>query len=121
MPKSAEENSSNIDFYIAATSAVARPVLAEIRRRVKRAIPTATETIGYKMPAFRMEKIFFYFAAFKGHIGIYPPLNQDKALIKQLQPYRNEKGNLRFPLDEPMPYELIVQVAEALKKEYAEQ
>lgn len=119
MPKSSTDQSSDIDFYVAAAPAVARPLLAEIRRQVQRALPTATETISYRMPAFKLGKVFFYYAAFKEHIGIYPPVKEDQALVKVLQPYRNEKGNLRFPMDEPLPYDLIVRVAKALAKEYS--
>ena len=62
---------------------------------------------------------FFYFAAFKKHIGIYPPVTQDAQLIQELAPYRGEKGNLSFPLGEPLPIDLIGRVAVALSREYA--
>jgi uncharacterized protein YdhG (YjbR/CyaY superfamily) len=71
------------------------------------------------MPAYRSGKVFFCFAAFKNHIGIYPPVHKDAALIRELAEYRNEKGNLSFPLTRPMPYELIGRVAVALATEYS--
>jgi uncharacterized protein YdhG (YjbR/CyaY superfamily) len=110
---------TNIDEYIATVSPTARPMLEEIRRLVKRLVPGAEETIGYQMPAFRLGRIFIYFAAFKKHIGIYPPVKGDRDLADALLPYRGEKGNLRFPLDQPMPYDLIRRVIEALWREHA--
>lgn len=60
-----------------------------------------------------------YCAAFKRHIGIYPPVRADARLRAALRPYANAKGNLSFPLDEPMPMALIARVAKALAKQYA--
>lgn len=108
-----------MDGYIEAASPEARPVLAEIRQLVERVVPDATPTISYQIPAFRRERVFIYFAAFKSHIGIYPPLQGDDALEPDLLPYRGEKGNLRFPLSKPVPYALIERVVEALAQQYA--
>ncbi len=108
---------ADIDAALAAATPEAAAVLAEIRRRVKAAVPDAAECIGYQMPAFRLKRIFFYFAAFKKHIGVYPPLRGDAALGAECAPYRNEKGNLAFPLDRPIPYDLIQRVAVALAAE----
>ncbi len=82
-------------------------------------VPEAVETISYQMPAFRLKRIFFYFAAFKKHIGVYPPVSGDDDLMQALLPYRNDKGNLKFPLDQPMPYDLIGRVAEALARQHS--
>jgi uncharacterized protein YdhG (YjbR/CyaY superfamily) len=71
------------------------------------------------MPAFRDKRIFFYFAVFKKHIGIYPPVSRDAALIRELEPFRGEKGNLSFAHHQPLPIELIGRVAVALHREYA--
>jgi uncharacterized protein YdhG (YjbR/CyaY superfamily) len=110
---------ADIDAYIAAADPAARPVLREIRRVVKLAVPQAQETISYKMPAFKSKRIFFYFAAFRKHVGVYPPVKGDKQLKKELQPFSNDKGNLKFPLNAPMPYELIARVATALFIQYS--
>ena len=109
----------DIDAYIASASPEVRKILEEIRQVVRVAMPAATETISYQMPAFKLDRVFFYFAAFKKHIGVYPPVKGDRELQKQLLPYRGDKGNLRFPLREPIPYELIGRVASALSKEYS--
>ncbi len=110
---------TSIDGYIASAPAHVRDALQEIRRVVKARVPAATETISYQVPAFRLGKVFFYFAAFKKHIGVYPPVKGDKDLRNALLQYRGEKGNLKFPLDEPMPYDLIGRVASALSREHS--
>jgi uncharacterized protein YdhG (YjbR/CyaY superfamily) len=110
---------SSVDDYLAEAAADARPVLKKIRAIVNAVAPQAQETISYQMPAFRRGRVFIYFAAFKSHIGIYPPVKGSAALEKALQRYRGEKGNLKFPLDRPMPYGLIKRVVIALKRQYA--
>lgn len=107
----------DIDEYIAAAAPDAQAILTEIRQLVKTAVPDAVETISYQMPAFKRKRIFFYFAAFKKHIGIYPPVQGDEELQQALLPFRGEKGNLKFPLDQPIPYDLIRRVAETLAQE----
>lgn len=109
-------SAASIDDYIASSAPEARPVLRKIRSIVKDAVPDADETISYRMPAFRTEGVFIYFAAFKHHIGVYPPLRGDERLEKALLPYRGDKGNLKFPLDQPMPYTLIGRVAKSLAR-----
>jgi uncharacterized protein YdhG (YjbR/CyaY superfamily) len=109
---------ATIDEYLALAPENVRPILARIRQVVAEAVPSATECISYKMPAFRLNKTFLYFAAFKGHVGLYPPVSGSPTLQRKLARYRGEKGNLRFPLNEPMPYELIGEVAKALAREF---
>lgn len=108
---------SGIDDYIAAQAGAVRPVLHRIRAIVREEAPHARETISYRMPAFMLGGALVYFAAFKKHIGIYPPVHGDAALLRALAPYRGEKGNLSFPLAEAMPYELIRRVARQRVKE----
>jgi len=98
---------ANIDEYIAAAAPAARPLLKEIRRVIRVAAPEAEELISYRMPAFRQHGILIYFAAFKHHIGVFPPVPGDAKLEQALEPYLGPKGNLRFPLDRPIPYALI--------------
>ncbi|TDP60594.1 hypothetical protein DES47_11515 [Roseateles toxinivorans] len=62
------------------------------------------------MPAVKQNGVLVYFAAFKNHIGVYPPITGDARLQKAIAPYAGEKGNLRFPLDKPMPYDLISRI-----------
>lgn len=102
------------DEYIASAPEEVQGILRRIQRDVQRAVPRALPCISYTMPAFRLGKVFFYFAAFKKHIGIYPPVPSDSPLAEKLAPFRGPKGNLTFPLSQPIPYPLITQVARAL-------
>jgi uncharacterized protein YdhG (YjbR/CyaY superfamily) len=111
---------ANIDEYIAVSAPEVRDILSKIREDAKQAVPTAQECISYNLPALKQKRVFFYFAAFKKHIGVYPPVKSDVALIKELQPYRNEKGNLSFQLSQPIPFAIIAKVALTLSKEYNE-
>jgi uncharacterized protein YdhG (YjbR/CyaY superfamily) len=98
---------NSIDEYIASSPPSVQPILRKIRQTVRSAAPKATETISYRMPAFRLHGILIYFAAFKEHIGLYPPVSGGTGLMKQLRRYAGAKGNLKFPLDKPIPYALI--------------
>lgn len=106
------------EAYFASVSPGARSLLEAIQARVEALIPDARPCIAYNMPAYRAKRVFFHFAACKKHIGIYPPVTQDAELIGELAPFRGEKGNLSFPLNQPLPIELIGRVALALHGEY---
>ena len=108
---------STHDEYFASVPDAARRLLAQVQAKVEQVVPSAERCISYNMPAFRRGKIFFYFAAFKKHISIYPPVTRDAGLIAELRVYRGPKGNLSFPSDEPLPLELIGRVAAALARE----
>lgn len=101
-----------IDEYIAIAPAEVRPILERIRAIIRDVAPDAEEVISYRMPAFRLNGILVYFAAFKRHIGMFPPVSGDATLEKKLAPYAGPKGNLRFPLDRPMPYALIERIVQ---------
>lgn len=109
----------SIDAYIAAQGGAVQPVLQRIRAILREEAPHAVEAISYRMPAFMQGGALIYFAAFRKHIGIYPPVHGDAALLDALAPYRGPKGNLSFPLDQPMPYELIRRVARQRVQENA--
>src|SRR5580658_198668 len=97
----------NIDEYIASFPPDVQEILERIRLTVRNAAPQAQEAISYKIPAFRLNGVLVYFAAFKKHIGFYPPVRGDAKLARAASPYAGEKGNLRFPFDRRIPYELI--------------
>ena len=99
-----------IDDYIEACPRNVQSILQRIRLIVQDAAPEAMEVISYRMPAFKLNGIVIYFAAFKSHIGIFPPIKGDPKLLKALAKYAGPKGNLRFPLDAPIPYGLIKRV-----------
>ena len=101
---------TNIDDYIAQFSPEVQETLEEIRLTIRRAAPDAQETISYQIPAFTLNGALVYFAAFKSHIGFYPPVKGDARLEKAVSPYAGEKGNLRFPLNKPIPYALIERI-----------
>jgi uncharacterized protein YdhG (YjbR/CyaY superfamily) len=107
-----------IDEYIAEFPPKIRSVLNKIKATVKKAAPQAEEKISYRMPAFFLNGVLIYFAAFKNHIGVYPPVRGDEKLIRAIARHRCEKGNLKFPLDEPIPYGLIGRI---VKSRVAEQ
>ena len=92
-------------------------VLRRIRATVRKAVPGAEETISYQMPAFKQHGILVYFAAWKKHIGLYPPISGDKALEKAAARYAGPKGNLQFPLDEPIPHNLIERIVKLRVKQ----
>lgn len=106
--------------YLASVPPAARDALKSIQAAVEAAVPSASRCISYKMPAYRDGHVFIYFASFKRHIGVYPPVMDDAPLIKALEPYRGSKGNLAFPLNQPLPLPLIRRVAIALHMGYAD-
>ena len=101
----------SIDDYIAAFPPDVRKILQKVRTTIRVAAPDAEEVISYRMPAFRGQGVLLYFAAFKHHIGLFPPVSGDERLERAMAPYAGEKGNLRFPLERPIPYGLIARIA----------
>lgn len=107
----------SLEEYLGSVPPDVRGILEGIRAIVERTVPGAEATLSYQRPAFKTERVFLYVAGFKRHIGIYPPVRGDDALESALRPYRGPKGNLRVPLDAPMPYALIGRVVEALARQ----
>jgi uncharacterized protein YdhG (YjbR/CyaY superfamily) len=106
------ETAESMDDYISRFAPDVAEVLSRIRQTVRSAAPNAVETISYGMPTFRLDKAILHFGVFKGHIGIYPPV-READLSERAAPYRGEKGNLRLPLDQPIPYALIADIVKA--------
>ena len=100
----------DVDEYIAAFPPRVQAILKKVRATIRKAAPEAKETISYRIPAFTLDGVLIYYAAFKNHIGLYPPIRGDARLEKAVAPYAGEKGNLRFPLDEAIPYALIERI-----------
>lgn len=98
---------ATIDEYISGFAPDAQALLEQVRQAVHAAAPGAREVISYRIPAFKQHGILVYFAAFKKHIGFYPPVRGDAELEEAVAPYAGEKGNLRFSMDRPLPLELI--------------
>ena len=106
-----------IDECISAFSREVQAVLQKVRQAVSSAAPGAQETISYRIPAFKLNGMLVYFAAFTKHIGFYPPIRGDSRLEKAVSRYAGEKGNLRFPLDQPIPYGLIKRITKLRVKQ----
>lgn len=110
---------TDIDGYISQFPAHTQVVLRDVRETIRRAAPDAEETISYRMPAFRQHGILVYFAAWKTHVGLYPPISGDRGVEKAVARYAGPKGNLLFPLDEPMPLALIERIVRLRVKQDA--
>ena len=100
----------DIDEYISQFPPDVQEILSNICTTIHNAAPDATEVISYQMPAFRQHGILVYFAAWKEHIGLYPPISGDAAIEKAVAQYAGPKRNLQFPLDKPIPYNLIKRI-----------
>jgi uncharacterized protein YdhG (YjbR/CyaY superfamily) len=108
--ESARIKYNDIDSYIASFPEEIRKLLEQIRVAIRKAAPDAKETISYGMPAFEQNGILVYFAAFKNHIGFYPTASGVEAFKNDLSLYEGSKGTVRFPLDKPIPVELITRI-----------
>ncbi len=108
----ADKTPETIDQYIATFPPDIQAILQKIRATVSKALPKAQEKISYRIPAFWHDGDIIYFAAFKQHIGLYPPV-RDPKLKKEVARYAGPKGNLQFPLTERIPYALIARIAKA--------
>ena len=107
----------DIDAYILRFPTDVQEILRKVRETIRTAAPKAKEVISYQMPAFRQHGILVYFAAWKKHIGLYPPISGDVAIAKAVAKYVGPKGNLQFPLDEPIPYNLIKRIVKLRVKQ----
>ena len=100
-----------IDEYIKSFPEETQKILVAIRETIKKAAPDTEEVISYRMPTFKLKgKNFVHFAAFKSHIGFYPIPSGIEAFKEELSPYKQGKGSVQFPLDQPIPYELISRI-----------
>src|ERR1035441_1831878 len=95
---------STIDDYIAGASAKVRPILKKIRDAVRKAVPEAEEKISYRIPAFTANGIVLFFAAFKDHIGIYPPVRGDASLQRALARYCRGAMGIVVPVGAHRPH-----------------
>ncbi len=107
----------NIDEYIAGFPPDVQKILEKIRVTIRKAAPDAQEKISYKMPTFTLNGNLVYFAAFKNHIGFYPIPTGVEKFKKELSVYEQGKGSVQFPLDKPIPYELITKIVKFRVKE----
>lgn len=109
---------NSIDEYIAEFSPETQRVLEEVRAVIKAVAPGATETISYAIPTFDLNgKHLVHFAGYKSHIGLYPGASGIEAFREELESYKSAKGSVQFPLDQPMPTDLIRRIVEFRVKE----
>jgi uncharacterized protein YdhG (YjbR/CyaY superfamily) len=99
-----------IDEYIKASPENIQIILEKMRQIIRKAAPGAIEVISYQMPAFKLNGNLVYFAAFKNHIGFYPTPSGIEFFKKELSPYIKGKGSVQFPLDKPIPYDLVEKI-----------
>ncbi len=109
-----------IDEYIAGFPPDIQVILQKIRTTIRKVAPEAEEKISYQMPTFTQKGNLVHFAAFKNHIGFYPTPSGTEEFWKELSGYKGGKGSIRFPLDQPIPYDLISKIVKFRVKENLE-
>ena len=107
-----------IDDYIQGFPTDVQNILEKMRQTIRKAAPEAVEAISYQMPTFKLNgKNLVHFAAFKNHIGFYPIPSGIEAFRRELSPYKQGKGSVQFPLDKPVPYDLVDKIVRFRVKE----
>jgi uncharacterized protein YdhG (YjbR/CyaY superfamily) len=99
-----------IDDYIFNQPAEFRPLLEQMRQIIKAVVPQATEAMKYGIPTFVLNGNLVHFAIYKNHIGFYPTPSGINAFKSELKPYKFSKGAIQFPIDKPLPDELITKI-----------
>ena len=112
----------SVDEYIATQPADTQAILERVRSTIRKAVPTAEETISYGMPTYERDGTYIiYFAGWKQHYSLYPATRRLVAALRdELAPYAVNKGTIRFPISEPVPVKLIGHIARFLAEEAAE-
>jgi len=106
-----------IDEYIESFEPEIKKTLIELRNFIKSKVPEATEKISYGMPTFYLHGNLIHFAAFKNHYSIFPSPSGIDVFEKELTPYRTGKGTLSFPINKPLPWDIIEKILEYRIKE----
>lgn len=113
-----DESTSNvIDEYIANFPKDVQEILQKVRQTIREAAPDAQEKINYGIPTFTLNGNLVHFAGFKNHIGYYPTPSGIEKFKKELSKYEGAKGSVQFPLDQPIPYDLISKITKFRVKE----
>jgi len=105
-----ENTASTVDRYLADFPPETKSLLNQLRETIKKAVPEAEEVISYQMPAYKFHGMLVYFAGCKNHIGFYPTSSGIANFKKELSTYKSSKGSVQFPLDQPLPLELIAEI-----------
>jgi uncharacterized protein YdhG (YjbR/CyaY superfamily) len=116
-----KEQFRTMDEYIGSFPEDVQIILEKMRQTIREAAPGAVEAISYRMPTFKLNgKNLVHFAAFQHHIGFYPIPSGIVAFEKELSPYKQGKGSVQFPLDQPIPYDLVKKIVEYRVRETLE-
>lgn len=107
----------SIDDYIAAFPNPTRKLLQQVRAAIRAAAPGAEESISYNMPAYKLNGPLVYFAGYENHIGLYALPSGNAAFKRELAAYKQGKGSIQFPVNEPLPVELITKIVKFRVKE----
>jgi uncharacterized protein YdhG (YjbR/CyaY superfamily) len=107
----------SVDDYISTFPENVQCILEEVRKAIREVVSEAEETISYQMPAFKLNGILVWYAAYKNHIGFYPRVSAIEAFKDKLSRYQVSKGTVQFPLNEPMPVDLIKEMVRFRVKE----
>ena len=107
---SSKSNIKTIDEYISQFPEDIRNILNKIRMTIKESAPDLKETINYGIPTFKLKGNLVHFAAFKEHIGFYPTPSGINAFKNELSSYDTSKGSIKFPLEKPIPFDLIQKI-----------
>jgi uncharacterized protein YdhG (YjbR/CyaY superfamily) len=118
--KTSTQKFTTIDEYIALFPKDVQSKLKELRKVIKEEAPKATETIKYQMPTFVLSGHLVYFAGYKNHIGFYPFPSGIEAFKKEASAYKTFKGTIQFPIDEPVPFDLVRKIVRYRIKENLE-
>lgn len=111
---------TNVDAYIASFPEETQTLLEQLRATIKKAAPGADELISYQMPAYKYNGMLVYFAGYKNHIGFYPTASGIANFTKDLSDFKNSKGAVQFPLDKPLPLQLVTKIVKFRVKENLE-
>lgn len=114
---SSKKKPENVDVYISLFSVEVQEKLKEVRTAVQKAVPDAQETIKYEMPTYVLNGNLVFFAAYKNHIGFFGVPAGDPELVKDLISFKQGRGSIQFPLDQPMPLNLITRIVKQRAKE----
>src|SRR2546427_11047064 len=116
--KSNKKQFETIDEYIKMFPKEVQRSLEKMRQTIRKEAPEAVESISYQMPTFKLNgKGLVYFAGYKSHVGFYPIPSGVEAFKKELSPYKQGKGSVQFPIDEPVPYDLVTRIVQFRVKE----
>ena len=118
--KETTTNPVDVDEYIAGFPKDTQKLLEQLRAAIIKAAPGAEEAISYQMPAYKYHGMLVYFAGYKNHIGFYPTASGIETFKKELSVYKGAKGSVQFPLDKPLPLQLVTKIVKFRMKENLE-